>query len=78
MKQEPANTPLPTMEVDDTRIDIDRLESEAQTHDCPRNDTEKDKSVVSGSSATREEAGKLRLPLPGLPFENGTIMRQLC
>src|ERR1043166_2091634 len=59
MKQEPANTPLPTTDVDDTRIDLDRLESEAQTHDCPRNDTAKDKSVVSGGNATREEAGKL-------------------
>jgi hypothetical protein len=55
MKNKPASTPLPTTtDADDTRIDIERLETEAQTHDCRRDEIEKDKPVVPSGSRTGE------------------------
>jgi hypothetical protein len=67
MKNKPASTPLPTTttDADDTRIDVDQLETEAQTHDRRRDDSEKEKPVVPSGSATREETGALRLLLLG-------------
>ena len=54
VKNTPASTRLPTTtDADETRIVIERLESEAQTHDCRRDDNEKERPVVPSGNRTR-------------------------
>ena len=64
-KSADARPPAPTADPDETRIDIGRLENEAQTPSRRRDDSEKEKAVVPLGVATREETGALRLLLPG-------------
>ena len=67
MENKPSRTrlPPPATESDDTRIDIDRLETEAQTHDCRRDDSEKERPVVPSGSAAREGTAVFQSLLPG-------------
>jgi hypothetical protein len=60
-----ALLPAPTTDSDETRIDIVQLETESQSHDRRRDDSEKGKPVVPSANATREETGALRSLLPG-------------
>ncbi len=60
MKNKPANAPLPkTTDADDTRLDIERLENEAQTHDCPGDSSEETMPIVPSGDATQRETRAL-------------------
>jgi hypothetical protein len=66
MKNKPASTPLLTAtDADDTGLDIERLESEAQTHDCCGDDIEEAMPVVPSGNATQRETRARRLLLAG-------------
>ena len=56
MRNKPASPPLPPMtaDEDDIRIAIDRLESEAQTHEDRRDDGEQDMPVAHQAVAKGE------------------------
>jgi len=55
MKNKLPNPVLPpiTMDVDDTRVDLERLESEAQTHDEHRDAGETEKAIISSDHCIR-------------------------
>jgi hypothetical protein len=53
VKNTPASTRLPTTDANETRIAIERLESQAQTHDCRRDGNEKERPVVPAGNRTR-------------------------
>jgi hypothetical protein len=67
MKNKPSSAPLPTTttDADDTRIDIDRLETEAQTHDYYPDDNAKRDPVVSSGRAAQQGTAVFQLLLPG-------------
>jgi hypothetical protein len=76
MKNKPASAPLlRTTDADDTRLDIERLENEAQMHDCHCEDIEEAMPVVPLGHVTQEETVSLRLLLPGRTWGGSPCLR---